>query len=105
MNTTDLSFKEDIKEGISVVDFWAPWCGPCRTISPIIDELAKKHKAAGIKVMKMNVDENSTTSASFGIRSIPAIIVFKDGVEIARNVGGGAIAPKVEEMIEKAKQA
>ena len=104
MNITDLTFEEETKLGISVIDFWAEWCGPCRTIAPIIDELEKKYQSEGIKVLKANVDECSGLSTKFQIKSIPTIVVMKDGKEIARQTGSGPVAQKIEEMVSKAKE-
>ena len=104
MNVTDLTFEEETKSGISIVDFWAAWCSPCKMIAPVIDELEIKYKEFGIKVLKANVDECSELSTKFGIRSIPTIITLKDGKEVARHIGAGPIALKVEEMVVKAKE-
>lgn len=103
MNTTDLTFTEETKEGISVIDFWAPWCAPCRTISPIIEELTTKYAEEGIKVLKANVDECPDTAKTFSIRSIPTIVVLNNGVEIARGSGSVNVAQSIEEMVAKAK--
>jgi thioredoxin len=65
---------------------WAPWCGPCRTVGPIVDQLASE-LAGRIRVAKMNVDDNPATSSRFGVRSIPTLLVFKDGREVDRIVG------------------
>jgi len=71
-----------ISKGITVVDIWAPWCGPCRMIAPIIEELAEDNK-----VMKLNSDENSEIANKLGVRSIPTVLFFKDGKEIHRELG------------------
>jgi len=70
---------------ITIVDFWAPWCGPCRILGPIIEELATEN--ADIAIGKMNVDENKVTPASVGIRGIPTMIFYKDGVAVDKIVG------------------
>lgn len=75
------SFEALTKEGIVLVDFWAPWCGPCRMVSPTIDKLAEKESN---NIVKCNTDENIDLSIEFGIRSIPTIIIYKDGVEVDR---------------------
>ncbi len=73
-----------------VVDFWAPWCGPCRMVSPIVEELSNDY-GEKVRFAKMNTDDNETTSTQFGIWSIPTLIIFKDGKEVNRLVG---FAPK-----------
>lgn len=85
---TDATFEAEVlKAGkVAVVDFWAPWCGPCRIIAPVIEELSKEYQGK-VLVAKMNVDENPTTPARYGIRAIPTIIFFKNGKEYTRQVG------------------
>jgi thioredoxin 2 len=70
----------------TVVDFWAPWCGPCKMVSPLLDEIADQYPGR-IKVVKVNSDENPNLSAQFGIQGIPTIILFRDGKEVNRLVG------------------
>ena len=72
-----------------LVDFWAVWCAPCRMIAPVIDELAEEYQEKGLKVGKLNVDMNPSTSVRFGVRSIPAVLFFKDGELIDQIVGAG----------------
>ena len=87
LQITDESFKELIAESKSfMVDFWAEWCGPCRMIGPIIDELANEYEGRVI-IGKMNVDENDEIPGEYGIRSIPTILFFKNGLLTDRYVG------------------
>jgi len=85
---TDASFEaEVIKSEIPVlVDFWAEWCGPCRILSPILDDIAKEY-AGRLKVAKVNVDENSVTVAMYGVRGIPTLLLLKDGQVVGTKVG------------------
>jgi thioredoxin 1 len=69
-----------------LVDFWAPWCGPCRAIAPVIDQVAEEKKDS-VRVVKVNVDENTDSPVKYGVRSIPTLVLFKDGQAIATHVG------------------
>ena len=91
---TDSSFKADVLESSTpvVVDFWAEWCGPCRMIAPALEEISKEMEGK-VKIVKLNVDENPGTSAQFGIRSIPTLMMFKGGKVASQKVGA---APKGE---------
>jgi thioredoxin 1 len=85
---TDANFDSEVIKSsqLSVVDFWAEWCGPCRAIGPVIDELSKEFSGK-VKVGKVNVDENQQVSTNFGITSIPAILFIKDGKVVDKLVG------------------
>jgi thioredoxin 1 len=86
--TTDNTFNSEVLNAkIPVlVDFWAPWCGPCRQLSPIIDEISKE-LAGKIEVYKCNVDDNPETPSKFGVRGIPSLMIFKDGKLVDSKVG------------------
>jgi len=85
---TDENFVDEIEssEGLAIVDFWAEWCGPCRMVGPIIEELAEEYSGQ-IKVGKLDVDSNRVTAGRFNVRSIPSILYFKDGEMVDAVVG------------------
>jgi thioredoxin 1 len=101
---TDESFKQDVLEADApvLVDFWAPWCGPCRALAPVIEGLAEEY-AGKVTFAKLNTDENPTTPAQLGIRGIPTLIMYFDGEEADRMVGFSpkpAIQKKLDALVE-----
>lgn len=96
---TDSNIKEFIESGKPVVvDFWAEWCGPCRMVGPLIEELAEEY-AGRVEMGKMDVDENVDTPSEYGIRNIPTVLFFKDG-ELAHKVVGAVPKAVLKEKIE-----
>ena len=85
---TDQNFQDEVIKSNTptLVDFWAPWCAPCRIVSPIIEELAKEYEGK-LKVGKVNVDENQNSASQFGIMSIPSILIFKNGQPVKTMIG------------------
>ena len=85
---TDASFKDDVLESDVpvLVDFWAPWCGPCRMVAPVVDEIAEQYEGQ-VKVVKLNTDENPQVASQYGIRSIPTLMIFKGGQRVDMVVG------------------
>lgn len=77
VNVTDATLQDEVKEGLTLVDFWAPWCGPCHMIAPILEELDKE--IAEVKIAKLNIDENQMTATQLGIQSIPTMVLYEDG--------------------------
>jgi thioredoxin 1 len=98
---TDSTFESEvIKDSQPVlVDFWAPWCGPCRAIAPVLEELAKEFEGK-IKILKMNVDENPSTPSKYGIRAIPTLILFKGG-DVVGQVTGAVSKSNLKDMINQ----
>ena len=95
---TDSSFADDVLLSTKpvVVDFWAEWCGPCKMVAPILEEIAAAHD--GIVIAKLNVDDNPDIARRFGVMSIPTMIVFKDGQEAARIVGAKGKSQLLEDF-------
>jgi thioredoxin 1 len=94
------NFEEAIAEGTAVVDFWAPWCGPCRMLAPVIEELAADFDGKA-KICKVNTDEEQDIAVKYGIRSIPTILFFKDGELVDQMVGASSkqvLADKINSL-------
>ena len=102
LEITDSNFQEILAEGKPVVmDFWAPWCGPCKMVGPIIDELATEYEGKVI-IGKCDVDENGDVAAEYGIRSIPTVLFFKNGELVDKQVGSApksAYVAKIEAIL------
>jgi thioredoxin len=98
---TDNNFEDEVMKSDKpvLIDFWAPWCGPCKAIGPIVEELAGQFQDR-VKVMKLNVDENQKTAVKFGVRSIPTLILFKGG-NVADTLVGLVPKEKLEAFIKK----
>ena len=84
---TDTNFDETVNEGITLVDFWAEWCGPCHMIAPVLEQLSGEYDGKA-KIAKLDVDNNPVSASKYGIRSIPTLYLFKDGEIIDKLIGG-----------------
>jgi thioredoxin 1 len=85
-HVTDQSFSTETNEGLVLADFWAPWCGPCKMIAPVLEELDSE-MGEKVKIVKLDVDDNQETAAKFGVMSIPTLLIFKNGEVVDKVVG------------------
>jgi thioredoxin 1 len=85
-HATDQTFQEETGSGVVLVDFWAPWCGPCKMIAPVLEELDGE-MGGSVKIVKVDVDENQGSASKFGVMSIPTLLVLKDGEVVDKVVG------------------
>ncbi|WP_027964639.1 thioredoxin [Halalkalibacillus halophilus] len=99
VNATDQNFSEETQDGLVLVDFWAPWCGPCKMIAPVLEELDSDMNEQ-VKIVKVDVDENQETAQKFGVMSIPTLILFKNGEQVDQAHG---FQPKeaLEQLVNK----
>lgn len=103
LEVTDKTFQSEVLDydGVVMVDFWAPWCGPCRMVAPIVEELASEYEGKA-KIAKLNVDENPNTAGKYGVMSIPTLLFFQNGKVVDQIIGAQpkqAIASKLDKYI------
>ena len=103
-DVTDNNFQAEVLESMepTLVDFWAPWCGPCRLVAPVLEELAGERD--DLKIVKLNVDDNQQTAAKYGVMSIPTMILFKNG-QPAQTIVGAQPKPRLMQQLEPALAA
>jgi thioredoxin 1 len=101
VNLTESNFKDEVlnSEGVVLVDFWAPWCGPCRMVGPVLEEIARE-KGEKVKLTKVNIDENPGLGANYNVMSIPTMIIFKNG-QLVEQFVGALPKPVIESKLGK----
>ncbi|MBW2183081.1 MAG: thioredoxin [Deltaproteobacteria bacterium] len=101
IEVNDSNFKSEVTDSEMpvLVDFWAPWCGPCKMIAPVLEELAKEYDGR-VKIVKLNVDDSPDTASKFGIRSIPTLIMFKNGKVFEQTVGAQS-KDNLKQLVDK----
>lgn len=104
LNEKDFSEQITGYQGVALVDFWAPWCGPCQIMGPIIEELAQDYQKEKVKIAKVNVDENQALAAQYGVMSIPTLLLFKNGVLVDQFIGvqpKEVLKEKIDSLLRK----
>ncbi|GEK60141.1 MULTISPECIES: thioredoxin [Marinococcus] len=99
VHVSDQDFSQQISEGVVLTDFWAPWCGPCKMIAPVLEEI-NEEIGDNVKIAKLNVDENQETAGKYGVMSIPTLMIFKDG-EMVEQIVGFQPKDQLQGLLEK----
>lgn len=100
INVDEKNFDEEIKKGITLVDFYATWCGPCKMLGPVLEEYSKQNN--DVKVLKVNIDDCNKITKEYGVMAVPTLIIFKDGVEKSKRTGFMPL-DEIEKFVEENK--